>query len=123
MIRPATFGVERDSDIPIILAYNQFHYESLHPLSINDIEKTKELAQLYSEGKYMFHKHDIPYLISNTVSTKRRLNENINSTFKWSDLFKESCSKNLLSEKKHKSNKHEHNNRINTKYKHKAIPF
>ena len=38
------FGGKIDSDIPVVLAYNQVHYESLHPVTLADIEKTRKLC-------------------------------------------------------------------------------
>ena len=36
VISASQFGGQIDSDVPVVLAYNQFHYESLHPYSIED---------------------------------------------------------------------------------------
>ena len=49
---PATaFGGNADSEVPICLAYNQSHYESLIPCSDLDIEKTIWLSKQVLEGK------------------------------------------------------------------------
>ena len=64
VIRGTEYGGSIDSDIPVVIAYNQAHYESLHPKSLEDIEKTKHLVNVYSEGNYEYSKKDIPYLIS-----------------------------------------------------------
>ena len=63
VISATKFGGQRDSDIPVVLAYNQHHYESLHPFSIEDINNTKLLANAYVNGNYMYTKKDIPHLI------------------------------------------------------------
>ena len=39
VIRPEEFGGVKDSDIPVVLAYNQVHYESLHPRGQNKHDK------------------------------------------------------------------------------------
>ena len=41
VIRANEYGGITDSDIPVVLAYNQHHYESLHPISLTDIERQK----------------------------------------------------------------------------------
>ena len=50
----------RDSDIPILLAYNGSHYESLLPSRKSDIEKTVELRDQYLSGNYPSLKKNIP---------------------------------------------------------------
>ena len=42
IVEPEEFGQDHDCDIPILLAYNGNHYESVHPVS-KDIQKTIEL--------------------------------------------------------------------------------
>ena len=37
VVDPRQFNVQADTSVPIILAYNQSHYESLHPCSNKDI--------------------------------------------------------------------------------------
>ena len=64
VVQANEFGGNADSDIPVVLAYNQVHYESLHPSSIEDIEKTKILMHSYINGQYHFKKSDITFLIS-----------------------------------------------------------
>ena len=63
VLQPETFGVDRETDIPIILAYNQSHYESLHPRSLEDVQKTQQLVKEYLEGSYPYSKKDIDELI------------------------------------------------------------
>ena len=49
---PATaFGSNANSEVPICLAYNQSHYESLIPCSDQDIQKTVLLSKQVSEVK------------------------------------------------------------------------
>ena len=64
VIRAEEFGGYVDSDIPIVIGYNQVHYESLHPASEEDIEKTKELINSYISGGYEFKKSDIAFLVT-----------------------------------------------------------
>ena len=70
VISASQFGGQTDSDVPVVLAYNQFHYESLHPFSIEDINKTKLLANAYANGDYMYTKKDIPHLIDFSKKSK-----------------------------------------------------
>ena len=63
VITASRFGGQTDSDIPVVLAYNQNHYESLHPFSTEDINKTKDLVHAYINGDYPYTNKDIPYLI------------------------------------------------------------
>ena len=60
---PRKFGVMPDTDIPVVLAYNMSHYESLHPSSNSDISKTSQLVQQYLEGGYGFGRKDLPFLL------------------------------------------------------------
>ena len=48
VVKPTHFGGFEDCDIPVILGYNQYHYESLHPLTEEDIDKTKALVESLS---------------------------------------------------------------------------
>ena len=45
VVEATHFGGFTDTDIPVILAYNQVHYESLHPFTEHDIEETKMLVR------------------------------------------------------------------------------
>ena len=68
VIKANEFGGYADSDIPVVLAYNQVHYESLHPSTSEDIEKTKLLVNTYLNGEYGFNKNDIQLLVEETSS-------------------------------------------------------
>ena len=61
---PRKFGVEPDTSVPVVLAYDMSHYESLCPLTTLDVQKTSELVDEYLEGKYRFNKQDLPLLLS-----------------------------------------------------------
>ena len=65
VIEANEFGGSADSKIPVVVAYNQVHYESLHPVTKDDIEKTIDLVKAYVDGTYAYKKTDIPFLISN----------------------------------------------------------
>ena len=49
-----------NTPIPIILAYNGVHYESLLPMKEEDIEKSIALKIQYINNQYTFTKNDIP---------------------------------------------------------------
>merc|ERR1712208_87509 len=69
VIEPTKFGGFKDSDIPVVIGYNQVHYESLHPITDEDIEKTKLLVNSYTTGNYTFKKNDIKFFISSDIDT------------------------------------------------------
>ena len=69
VVKPTYFGGFEDCDIPVILGYNQYHYESLHPLTEEDLEKTKALVEAYVSGNYQYTKKDIQFLISKPIDT------------------------------------------------------
>ena len=79
VIQPEEFGGKRDTDIPVVIAYNQSHYESLHPLDEVDIEKTMQLVQSYITGNYQFSRKDIPFLTTkpSVQSLKENSEDNI----------------------------------------------
>ena len=56
-------SLEPDTDIPLVLAYNMSHYESVHPDTHLDIEETVNLVKKYLNGQYEFGKHDLPQLL------------------------------------------------------------
>ena len=60
---PRRFGVQPDIEIPVVLAYDLSHYESMHPVEEVDIRSTIELVSTYLTGTYGFSKADIPYLL------------------------------------------------------------
>jgi hypothetical protein len=64
VISPANFGGYLDSEIPIILAYNLVHFESMHPITEDDVTATMDLAQSYLEGSYSFTRSDSKDLIN-----------------------------------------------------------
>ena len=60
LISAATFGGSANSDIPVCLAYDQAHYESLVPCSDSDIEKAVILSKQVQSGEYDLKMEDIP---------------------------------------------------------------
>ena len=66
VIRATEFNGYTDSDIPVVVGYDQAHYESLHPSTELDIAKTIELVNSYIAGSYGYHKKDLQFLISST---------------------------------------------------------
>ena len=70
VIQAKEFGGFSDTDIPIVVGYNQVHYESLHPVTETDVEKTKELVNSYISGTYGFKKNDIQFLTSSASEEK-----------------------------------------------------
>ena len=71
VISPTAFGGFKDSDVPIILAYNMAHFESMHPKSNEDIMKSVDLTNDYLHGRYGFNRSDIPHLIQ--IKNKQKL--------------------------------------------------
>ena len=61
---PRKFEVQPDTKVPVVLAYNMAHYESLHPLTPLDTQKTSELVDQYLAGNYRFGRGDLNYLFS-----------------------------------------------------------
>ena len=61
---PRRFGVEPDTEIPVVLAYNLYHYESMHPIQLKDNRETSRLVSSYLKGTYQFGKNDLPMLLS-----------------------------------------------------------
>ena len=64
VVDPSNFNVMADSEIPVVLAYNMSHYESMEPCSDADVNATIDLARAYKDGRYRFTRQDIPRLIS-----------------------------------------------------------
>ena len=63
MVDPKQFNIQVDTAVPIILPYNESHYESLHPCSNKDILASINLVTEYLEGRYRFNKRDLPFLL------------------------------------------------------------
>jgi hypothetical protein len=61
---PRKFGVQPDVEIPLVLAYNLAHYESMHPVEEEDTNETIKLVSAYLNGSYQFGKIDLPFLLN-----------------------------------------------------------
>ena len=48
VVDPTHYGGETDSEIPVVVAYNLVHYESLHPVGEKDVEETMKLVRSYT---------------------------------------------------------------------------
>ena len=72
VVTPERFGVDRDSDVPVCLAYNQLHYESLIPMSPSDIEKLKHLVRKVLDESYEYKQKDIAWLIAAWTEAERK---------------------------------------------------
>ena len=67
IIDPSIFNVMPDTAIPIVLAYNLYHYESLHPCTSEDVQLTVNLVKEYQEGRYRFSREDFQFLLNTSV--------------------------------------------------------
>ena len=67
VVDPRSFNVEPDSEIPVVLAYNLSHYESMHPCTNNDVQSTVNLVNEYFAGRYTFERKDMEYLLTQPV--------------------------------------------------------
>ena len=63
IVDPSEFNVNPDSEIPILLAYNMSHYESMEPLEEADMQATIDLVAEYKAGKYRYSRRDMHRLI------------------------------------------------------------
>ena len=70
VIDPSHYGGSVDSDIPVVLAYDLVHYESLHTVDNDDIEETIKLVRCYIaepstyKQDYGFTRKDMGNLVS-----------------------------------------------------------
>ena len=64
VVNPADFGVQPTSDVPVVLAYDLTHYESLHPVSNKDDIKCASLVKEVIDGTYRFTFKDLPSLVN-----------------------------------------------------------
>ena len=70
IIDPSEFNVSPDTNIPVILSYNMSHYESMEPLTHDDVQATIDLIKDYKNGQYKYKNEDLPFLL-NTESTSQ----------------------------------------------------
>ena len=67
VVDPSNFDVMPDNEIPVVLAYNMSHYESMEPCSEADISATIDIVKAYKEGRYRYTRQDIPRLINTQI--------------------------------------------------------
>ena len=74
--------IKVDNETPIVVAYNNYHYENLHPVDDEDRQETLRLVNSYTNGRYNleygFKKKDIQSLLSPSLknfSQKRKPSE------------------------------------------------
>merc|ERR1712013_366665 len=65
VVDPTSFNIPPDTEIPVVLAYNMSHYESMEPCTEVDDKMSTDLVKQYIEGRYRYSKQDMPYLLSN----------------------------------------------------------
>ena len=70
VVDPRAFNVVPDSDIPLVLAYNMSHYESMHPCSQDDEQLTINLVNDFLAGTYIFQGKDINFLLAQPIERK-----------------------------------------------------
>ena len=63
VVDPRQFDIQPDTEIPIVLAYNMSHYESMEPCTEADNQLTAVLVKDYSEGRYKYSKKDLPLFL------------------------------------------------------------
>ena len=64
VVDPSEFHVSPDTNIPVLLAYNMSHYESMEPLTDIDTQKSIDLVKEYQNGRYRYKKEDLPILLN-----------------------------------------------------------
>ena len=65
------FNVRPDTNIPVVLAYNMSHYESMEPCTDDDTHSSVALVNEYLEGRYRYSKEDLPNLISMQIEKQQ----------------------------------------------------
>ena len=63
VVSPSDWNVEPNSSIPIVLAYNLSHYEGLHPVDQDSIERCIKLVESYRGNTYKLTYRDLPSLV------------------------------------------------------------
>ena len=82
VVDPAHYGGEIDSNIPVVVAYDLVHFESMHPVGNRDIDETIKLVNSYIAtpsryvAEYGFTRSDIKDLVSKDVLGTNMLTEN-----------------------------------------------
>ena len=79
VVNPVIFNVPPDTEVPVILAYNGSHYESLVPKTEVDVQMSIILVKAYLEGKYRYKNKDIEYLLCSNIVRNDDDNFNYNA--------------------------------------------
>ena len=103
VVDPRKFNVHPDTAIPIILAYNLAHYESLHPITNADILATINLSKEYLENRYRYSKKDLPILLGLGNGYSKESNTKIDKSSQRKDEIKSSKTNYVVGQKKHGS--------------------
>ena len=70
---PRKFGVEPSTNIPVVIAYNMVHYESMHPVNPSDVTKTINLVEQYLNGSYQFSHGDLKSILGTDSESEDNL--------------------------------------------------
>ena len=68
VVDPRQFNINPDTEVPIVLAYNMSHYESMNPCTEADNQLTAILVKEYSEGRYRYGRKDMPFFLDIKVT-------------------------------------------------------
>ena len=74
LINPNQFGVVPTTESPIVMAYDLAHYESMHPVTREDDQKSINLVRVIMEGAYQFTYKDLHRLVDSQIFSHLYLN-------------------------------------------------
>ena len=83
VIDPTQYAGYVDSEIPVVVAYNMVHFESLHTIGREDIEETIKLTKSYIaqpsryQQEYGFTNKDMKYLVTEMPYNQRVQQSNV----------------------------------------------
>ena len=79
VVDPRDHGGDIDTEIPVVVAYNLVHFESLHPVDNDDVAETIKLVDSYTSGRYVedygFTRCDLPKLVDDNSSNSPKASE------------------------------------------------
>ena len=106
-VDPRAFNVEPDSEIPVVLAYNLTHYESLHLCSDEDAKLTMNLVNDYFVGRCRYQRKDMQFLLTQTAHLKpnRLLNQSKESSSQMEESTFQERLKNAMIDKNQTASK------------------
>ena len=76
VVDPRQFNVNPDTELPIVLAYNLSHYESMNPCTEADNNLTAALVKEYCEGRYKYSRTDLPFFLTTIASEGQQIRTN-----------------------------------------------